>query len=131
MIREKLEDLVQLADGLESHFNKYPNAFRKFGETGGWFTYINPHRQTEIDVNVEENGYVYISLNGHSMMFSDFEHSGWFPWSKRTRQLRESRAKLYKICMAVNNKSATNLHDLFPELAQEKLEEAIWGKKDE
>jgi len=129
MIREKLEDLVHLADGLESHFNNYPGAFSKFSESGQWFTYINPHNQTVITVHVEEDRYVYVSVNGVSAMFHEFHHAGWFPWSKKTKLFRRARAKLYKICIAINGKTSMNLNTLFPELVQEKLEEAIWGKK--
>lgn len=130
MIEEKLEDLIYLADGLENHFNNYPNAFQKFSSDYRWFIYTNPHKKTSITVHVHKD-FVYVSAESKHMMFSSIKHTSWWPWSKKTKQLHESRAKLLKICLALNSESNTNIYDLFPELAQEKLEEAIWGKKDE
>ena len=132
MIRENsIDDLVTLADGLESHFIKYRSNFSQFGRDAGWFMYNNPHTKDSITIHIEDKKYIYVSINSRSVMFSEFRLTGWHPWHKNTKNYYNSWEKIYKIATAINSSSPTGLNGLFPELAQDKLEEAIWGKKDE
>jgi hypothetical protein len=133
MISETIEDLVTLADGLEAHFNKYPGAFSEFGSLkDNWFIYINPHTKDQVIVHIDEKRYIYVSVNSRSVMFSEYRLSGWHPWHSNTKKYNNSWNKIRKISDAVSGDGEpSKLERMFPELAQDKLEEAVWGKKDE
>jgi hypothetical protein len=131
VISESLDDLVILADGLENHFTKYPNAFSPFGRKASWFIYNNPHVKTKIIVSIEDKKYIYVSVNSSSVMFSEHSLTGWHPWHRNTKRYYAAWNKIHKIACTVNANSPTSLSGLFPELAQDKLEEAVWGKKNE
>ena len=132
MASKNLEHFVMIADGLVAEFKADPSKFHPFSSPGEteWFTY-NGKSCINVHVHSDSNPAVYIAIDGAGEMYSRYFLTGWHPWHRKTKAYNAAYMKLLNIVEKVNAPRKRSLQDLFPNLAQQKLEEAVWENKDE
>jgi len=131
MASKNLQNFILLAEGLDAEFKADPSKFHPFSTPGEteWFVYEG---KSNVSVHVYAGDRdVYIAVDGSGEMYSSYFLTGWHPWHRKTKAYRAAYAKLLNIVQIVNAPRKKSLQDLFPNLAQQKLEEAVWENKDE